>query len=1102
MKFDITKGSILGIASSPDVFTRGERHYREGKLLVIDVLDDDQTVVVKVEGNYKHYEITYDFDGDGKLKSYRCNCESQSIWTGACKHVITGLFGLMEGKFQESVSSQMFAAVKNLNKTMEKHVFEEIDANLPELTDDGIGKLRLVPCLHIQKSEYAYVDFTIGESKLYLLKSIFDFASHFKNSETISYGSKLSVYHNISAFEPDSQSVVQFILKEHIIFSDIYQSVLKNFSYITNSRDYARMLALTSRNTDEFFDAILEGRSSCTLDVKLEIQGEPALAPYTVYDNTLPPVSFTLDAEHGKIALTGQKLPFYEITGKKYKYIIANNNIYRMEITAGQTVSALLSAFTPLQQPVLTFTGNELTRFLTFVYPKLVENQLISEVTGEVSVVKQKPLKPRLYFDAHNNDVICLMVFDYGDVRFSAVNKSGSSFLYFSDKLKECCFDDETGVLSLHRNVSEEYRIKRRIEVYGFKPDERNGIYVLHSDGLVFAFLKRFHSGELAHAMKDAELYASDNLKKRINKLRSASLGIKLKGSLLEISVDSDFSLLELLEALESYKSKKRFHRLKDGRFIDLEDTGIRETAELILDLDIMKRDITQNKIVLPKHRALYINALTQNAQKVNIDNGFKRLTADFASGTKREFSIPKQMNSILREYQKVGYGWLKTLSHYEFGGILADDMGLGKTLQIITLLLSDKRSKSLVVCPTSLLYNWENEISRFAPEMTTIVLSGTPERRKELLKTDARVYITTYDMLKRDIENYEDIQYDYLIADEAQYIKNPMTQNAKALKSIQSTKRFALTGTPIENSLTELWSIFDFIMPGYLHNIHRFTKQYEIPIIKNNDTYQASRLHKQISPFLLRRVKTEVLTELPEKTETDLYAELLPEQKRIYTAQLLRAQGHFEELSADISQNRFKILSYLTKLRQICCHPSLCLENYNDGSGKLDLALETIQMALESRHRMLIFSQFTSMLSILKNTLDAANISYFYLDGSTPSSDRMEMCKRFNDGEKDIFMISLKAGGTGLNLTGADVVIHYDPWWNPAVMNQATDRAHRFGQNKAVQVFNLVAKDTIEEKILNLHQKKKDLINSVLSDENQFISALSLDELRTLFAL
>jgi len=363
-------------------------------------------------------------------------------------------------------------------------------------------------------------------------------------------------------------------------------------------------------------------------------------------------------------------------------------------------------------------------------------------------------------------------------------------------------------------------------------------------------------------------------------------------------------------------------------------------------------------------------------------------------------------------------------------------------------------------------------------------------------------VYITTYDMLKRDICNYQNEKFRFMIADEAQNIKNHLTQNSLAVKAVDAEIKFALTGTPIENSLSELWSIFDFIMPGYLHSAGRFARLYETPIVKNNDSGQAQLLRRQIAPFLLRRLKSDVLTELPEKTETTLYAELYEEQKLIYLAHMLKARGELKEiLGSGFERGRIRILSLLLQLRQICCHPALFVDNYGGGSGKLDMAVETVVMARESGHRILLFSQFTSMLSIIKRELDKLGAKYLYLDGATPSKTRMDMASCFNRGESDLFLISLKAGGTGLNLVGADVVMHFDPWWNPAVMDQASDRAHRIGQKRAVQVFRFVAKDTIEEKIIELHDKKRNLVDNVLTQGEQFLSSMSEEEVRELFA-
>lgn len=451
----------------------------------------------------------------------------------------------------------------------------------------------------------------------------------------------------------------------------------------------------------------------------------------------------------------------------------------------------------------------------------------------------------------------------------------------------------------------------------------------------------------------------------------------------------------------------------------------------------------------------------------------------------------------------------MKTLAMYGLGGILADDMGLGKTIQAIAFIISEKKrvqAPSLVVAPTSVIYNWQDEAKKFAPDLKVVVVSGTPKEREMLLKEakKADLVITSYALIRRDAELYADFNFGYCFLDEAQHIKNPNSLGAKAVKTIKAAGYFALTGTPLENSLTELWSIFDFVMHGYLLSRQKFMKKYERPIVKNQDEKALKELQKQIAPFILRRMKRDVLQELPPKIESKVITDLTREQKKIYLTYLQKAKGEIEETIATIGfeKSQIKILSALTRLRQICCHPATFLENYKGDSGKLMYLKEIMKNAVESGHRILLFSQFTGMLEIIRNQLDNEQIEYFYLDGSTKTEERGRMVRAFNGGEGDAFLISLKAGGTGLNLTGADMVIHYDPWWNPAVEEQATDRAYRIGQKNSVQVIKLITKGTIEEKIYELQQKKKAMINSVIKPGKTMLSKMTEQEVRELFSV
>ena len=472
---------------------------------------------------------------------------------------------------------------------------------------------------------------------------------------------------------------------------------------------------------------------------------------------------------------------------------------------------------------------------------------------------------------------------------------------------------------------------------------------------------------------------------------------------------------------------------------------------------------------------------------------------------------VPKNLNASLREYQKVGVQWLRMLDYYGLGGILADDMGLGKTVQLLCVICAYKdnggKKPCLVVCPSSLCLNWQNEAEKFTIGMQSIVVHGTLEERKNQIASipNYDIVITSYELLKRDIEEYKkyDFKFKYIIADEAQYIKNNNTQNAKAIKNISAETRFALTGTPIENSLSELWSIFDFIMPGYLFGYRKFKELYETPIIKEGNEVAMNKLKKLIEPFVLRRIKGEVLTELPDKMVSVLNSQMVDEQRNIYLSYLAKAKKNaMEEIQENgIEKSQIKILALLTRLRQICCHPSLFIDNYKGESGKLNQCIEIVKDAIQSGHKILLFSGYTAMFEIIEKELQKENIEFLKLTGQTKVSERINLVDEFNSNpNKKLFLISLKAGGTGLNLVGADVVIHYDPWWNLSAENQATDRTYRIGQKRNVQVYKLITKNSIEEKIYELQKRKETLIDSMLSTNQTFISKLSKEDIMNLF--
>jgi SNF2 family DNA or RNA helicase len=410
--------------------------------------------------------------------------------------------------------------------------------------------------------------------------------------------------------------------------------------------------------------------------------------------------------------------------------------------------------------------------------------------------------------------------------------------------------------------------------------------------------------------------------------------------------------------------------------------------------------------------------------------------------------------------------------------------------------LKEEGKKTSLIVCPASLIYNWENELEKFAPQLTKCIVAGTASERSKLIKEYDKydVMVTSYDLLKRDVKSYSNIIFETEVIDEAQYIKNQSTIAAKAVKIITAKVKFALTGTPIENRLSELWSIFDYLMPGLLYNYNHFREEIEVPIVQGDDSVSLKRLHRLISPFILRRLKKDVLKDLPNKLENVIYSKMEGKQLELYNAnvQLLK-ESIDKESEDDFKKNKLQILAELTKLRQLCCDPALYYDSYKGSSAKLETCIDLIENGVNGGHKILLFSQFTTMFNIITERLNSLNISYFTLTGQTPKAKRYKMVEEFNQDDTKVFLISLKAGGTGLNLTGADIVIHYDPWWNISAQNQATDRAHRIGQKNVVSVFKLITRNTIEEKILNLQELKRDLADKVISEEG--VSSVSLDK-------
>ena len=606
------------------------------------------------------------------------------------------------------------------------------------------------------------------------------------------------------------------------------------------------------------------------------------------------------------------------------------------------------------------------------------------------------------------------------------------------------------------------------------------------------------------------------------------SMGVSLGGGWLDLKIETaGIDPAELLQVLSEYRQKKKYYRMKNGEFLQLSGGGLQALDSLTADLGLTKSEFQAGEAKIPAYRAFYLDSLSGDGRMklFQRDEAYGMMVRDLKTAQSVSYAVPAVLEKTLREYQKIGYTWMRTLARYHFGGILADDMGLGKTLQVIALLTAFYQEKteqkaagnegggselplpSLIVCPASLVYNWGQEFARFSPEIRVLLIAGTAKERQEQLEEQmrmeaserAQVIITSYDLLKRDRAAYLGRTFEYEIIDEAQVIKNAKTQGAKAVKEISANVRFALTGTPVENRLSELWSIFDFLMPGFLYSYRKFRERYELPIVKNQDPEALTALRRMTGPFVLRRLKKDVLRELPGKEERIVYSAASGRQQKLYTASALKLK---EALAGGAwsGNGKLEVLSQLMRLRQICCDPALCFEDYAGESAKLETCVSLIASASAAGHKILLFSQFASMLERIQERLLQEGISSHLLVGATPKEERSRMVQAFASDEVPVFLISLKAGGTGLNLTAADIVIHYDPWWNVAAQNQATDRAYRIGQEKPVTVYKLILKDTIEENLLKLQNAKLALAAQVVSEGMVSLGDLSQNELMELF--
>ena len=1041
------------------VVEEGRDYAKEGRVVSISKNEEQQVWYADVVGSEVfHIEL----DGTAKEDDV-CQC---AYWQqhGFCKHTVAVELALRDkgmnryikkqANTQKAYQAPTYADI--FSKSFER--LQEAETEKTLVTSDPLKAefiLTVVETLSFHPEQSVIgVSLKIGSrfpgSKTYVVKNIHDFLDCYEKKQPYKLTDKTFTIGDTSFANRD------ILLLDELLRLRAGQELLDQTNVQQKGKLNRRYLILTKGATKFFVNELVAQE-------RLLFQ-TPDTKKQTIYfkEGKLP-----IKVKVSPVGTTDYKVIIkdpIEMYLDKYQWAIGNHSIYELDQEQAEKYELLLQLLKRLDKPEISFNKDNVGDLFSYILPNLDAIADIYVSDDLQSEMIRVPLRSKIWMEEVDGILEARLDYVYGDVIFS------------SNDTHTTTTGKEARVI---RNQVQEKRIEKLLQHFGYAKRQKAFIKQLPKEQELFAFIRE----EVPTIRKYAEVGIAPNVAQLFLNTSDYQprVSVKEDGSWLDIQFDiSNIEETEINDVLVSLMKQQDYHQLKSGQLLFLDERGFKETSAVLQQLrgDIKVR---QGKLEVPRYRGLMVNHALSEMKDVETTDLFTNMVEDLTHPEKFPTKVPKNLQANLRDYQKTGFKWLKMLSHYQFGGILADDMGLGKTIQTITYLLSEKEEgklteSALIVAPASLLYNWQIEVEKFAPDLKVAVIIGTKLERTAILEKnqDADILITSYSTLRQDYEMYQTRTFHSLILDEAQMIKNAATKTFQTIETIKADHFFALSGTPIENKLEELWALFRILMPGFFPALRRFK---QLP---------TESIAMMIQPFVLRREKKEVLDDLPEKQETDLYSHLTEEQKTVYIAHLRQMQESMSGMNQkELNQNRISILAGLTRLRQICCHPKLFIEDYEGDSGKLIQALDLIQQAKANGRRILLFSQFTGMLTIIEEELAKLDIDTFYLRGSTPIAKRQEMVERFNRGEKDVFLISLKAGGTGLNLTGADTVILYDLWWNPAVEDQATGRAHRMGQKKKVEVWRLISEGTVEEKMNRLQAEKKELFQQVLNSED-----------------
>ena len=1074
--------TIQNVATNDTVYLRGKALFKDHRTGKLEAEPDKNGVIVHVEENGDN-EVSWGFYPNGVAKRYHCSCSDFQRFSGGCQHVVAAMFALNQveasdipagGEAPMTVPVASQSNVLNRQAVAELFRYEENEAQMIRRTMKQ-KPLTIEFTLLIGKPEFFQpfaITMRVGEEYLYVVQDIRRVIEDLLEGNEVFFGKRFTFTEEQYTLKDEDRLLLETIQEVDNVFNSV--DAVQQFStpkeFIVPPQFMQRFLRLIEKCEEGYiaksFKRSLEQATGKKRKPRLFSNGEKL------------PVELKMEKveeDQIKISLFEEEwaeLQFYE----EAHFVKNDEQFYFLSEKMMEKLKQLKHAFSYTKDQGILLNSEEASDFVSRYLPQ-VEKSIEVSIPEEVAqTFVRDELKPKLKIDYAKNKLFVKPEFHYGD--------------FAVEPLKDETLNETKNRIFI-RNIEKETTLLKHLRLSSRNWQDEKEEWILSQTDAVGDFLY----GAIPRLMEEFDVLLTPSANKLFyDESSSPSLEIEWneKSNMLDVSFEAeDMTQDDLRHLMKQLSEKKKFVRLTNGKLVQLNTDTFQDLKQSVDQLDLNWREL-EMKNAVPVYKGLALS------EKEDIAKGakFKKLVSQLFSPETIDFSLPKTLDVTLRPYQETGIKWLQTLDHYGFGGILADDMGLGKTLQTIgyaASCLEKKKDFFLIICPSSVLFNWQKEFETFAPSIQTTLISGNAEERKLAVerakKEETPIWITSYPLIMRDEELYKETTFHTVILDEAQYVKNNAAKTTQAVKSISSRTKLALSGTPIENNLGELYTLFSIVMPGLFGTKKQFKEM------------DYTEIAQKIRPFILRRLKKDVLDDLPEKVETNEYIILSDEQKKLYQAQVRMIRSDLESMDnkSEFDANRFRILAGMTRLRQICCDPRLIMPEYRGGSSKLERLKEYVAEALANGRRIVLFSQFTSMLALIKEEFDKQGYSYFYLDGSTKSSDRLELTTRYNEGEKELFLISLKAGGTGLNLTGGDTVILYDSWWNPAIEEQAADRVHRYGQKKTVQVIRMIAEGTIEERINELQDRKRELIDSVIETGEQTLTSLSKDEILSL---